>query len=59
MLKQNVLSAATEACCTIISVDQTVKNPKSEQAQQDERKRQLQRKQMLQRKAKAAMPTKK
>ena len=59
MLKQNVLSAATEACCTIISVDQTVKNPKSEQAQQDERKRQLQRKQMLQRKAKAAMPSKK
>ena len=59
MLKQNVLSAATEACCTISSVDQTVKNPKSEQAQQDERKRQLQRKQMLQRKAKANMPTKK
>ena len=58
MLKQNVLSAATEACCTIISVDQTVKNPKSEQAQQDERKRQLQRKQMLKRKQQAAMPKK-
>ena len=54
----NVLSAATEACCTIISVDQTVKNPKSEQAQQDERKRQLQRKQMLKRKQQAAMPKK-
>ena len=43
LLKRNVLAAATEACCTILSVDQTVKNPKSEQAQQDERKRALQR----------------
>lgn len=43
LLKLNVLSAATEACCTVISVDQTVKNPKSEQAQQDIRKRQMQR----------------
>ena len=43
MLKSNVISAATEACCTIISVDQTVKNPKSEQAQQDARKKALQR----------------
>ena len=58
MLKQNVLSAATEACCTIISVDQTVKNPKSEQAQQDERKRQLQRKQKMKRAAGAGMPRK-
>jgi T-complex protein 1 subunit eta len=39
MLKNNVLSAATEAACTILSVDQTVKNPKSEQAQQDKLKR--------------------
>ena len=37
MLKLNVLSAATEAACTVLSVDQTVKNPKSEQAQQDAR----------------------
>ena len=37
-LKANVLSAATEAACTVLSVDQTVKNPKSEQAQQDARK---------------------
>jgi T-complex protein 1 subunit eta len=41
MLKCNVLSAATEAACTVLSVDQTIKNPKSEQAQQDERKRKL------------------
>ena len=37
-LKTNVLSAATEAACTVLSVDQTVKNPKSEQAQQEARK---------------------
>jgi len=41
MLKQNVLSAATEAACMILSVDQTVRNPKSEQAQQDKRKMQM------------------
>lgn len=41
MLKANVLSAATEAACMVLSVDQTVKNPKSEQAQQDARKRQM------------------
>ena len=39
LLKNNVLSAATEAACTILSVDQTVKNPKSEQTQQENRKR--------------------
>jgi len=39
MLKQNVLSAATEAACMILSVDQTIKNPKSEQAQADQRKK--------------------
>jgi T-complex protein 1 subunit eta len=38
MLKMNVLSAACEAACTVLSVDQTIKNPKSEQAQQDQRK---------------------
>ena len=40
-LKKNVLSAATEAACMILSVDQTVKNPKSEQVQQDKRKMQM------------------
>ena len=43
MLKENFLNAATEAACSIISVDQTVKNPKSEQAIQDQKKKQLQR----------------
>lgn len=43
LLKKNVLSAATEAACTILSVDQTVKNPKSEQQQQEQRKRAMQR----------------
>ena len=43
VLKQNVLSAATEATCMILSVDQTVRNPKSEQAQQDARKKQMSR----------------
>ena len=38
MLKSNVLGSATEAACMILSVDQTVRNPKSEQARQDERK---------------------
>jgi len=43
LLKNNVLSAATEAACTILSVDQTVKNPKNEQQQQEQRKRNMQR----------------
>ena len=47
LLKDNILNAATEACCSVISVDQTVKNPKSEQAIQDERKRRAQRAQKL------------
>ena len=42
ILKENILNAATEAACSIISVDQTVKNPKSEQAIQDQKKRQMQ-----------------
>ena len=42
LLKENVLNAATEAACSIISVDETVKNPKSEQAIQDQKKRQMQ-----------------
>jgi len=29
----NVLTAATEAACAILSVDRTIRNPKSEQAQ--------------------------
>lgn len=41
MLKTNVFSAATEAACTVLSVDQTVKNPKSEQHQQEARKKGL------------------
>ena len=47
LLKDNILNAATEACCSVISVDQTVKNPKCEQAIQDERKRRAQRAQKL------------
>ena len=43
ILKDNILNAATEAACSIISVDQTVKNPKSEQAIQDQKKRQMKR----------------
>jgi len=43
MLKENILNSATEAACSIISVDQTVKNPKSEQAVQDQKKKQMQR----------------
>ena len=41
MLKENVLVAATEAACSVISVDQTVKNPKSEQAIQEQKKKQM------------------
>ncbi len=39
MLKSNVLGSATEAACMILSVDQTIKNPKSEQAQAESRKK--------------------
>lgn len=41
VLKANVLAAATEATSMVLSVDQTVKNPKSEQNQQEERKRRM------------------
>ncbi|MCQ2820898.1 MAG: T-complex protein 1 subunit eta [archaeon] len=58
VLKSNVLAAATEAACTILSVDQTVRNPKSEQAQQDERKRALQRAQKMKQQAAASAPKK-
>jgi T-complex protein 1 subunit eta len=30
LVKLNALSAATEAACTILSIDETVRNPKSE-----------------------------
>jgi T-complex protein 1 subunit eta len=33
IVRINVLTAATEAACTILSVDQTIRNPKSEQQQ--------------------------
>lgn len=33
LVRINVLQAATEAACAILSVDQTIRNPKSEQAQ--------------------------
>jgi len=33
LVRINVLQAATEAACTILSVDRTIKNPASEQAQ--------------------------
>lgn len=29
-VRLNVIAAATEAACTILSVDQTIRNPKSE-----------------------------
>ena len=51
LLKENILNAATEAACSVISVDQTVKNPKSEQAIQDQKKRQMQRAQRMKAKA--------
>ena len=31
IVRTNVLTAATEAACTILSVDRTIRNPKSEQ----------------------------
>ena len=33
IVRLNVLTAATEAACTILSVDQTIRNPASEQQQ--------------------------
>lgn len=37
MVKINALKAATEAACTILSIDETVRNPKAEQDQQQKR----------------------
>lgn len=33
VVKINAINAATEAACLVLSVDETVKNPKSESAQ--------------------------
>jgi T-complex protein 1 subunit eta len=41
LVRINVISAATEAACTILSVDQTIKNPKSEQQQAEAEKRMI------------------
>jgi T-complex protein 1 subunit eta len=35
LIKKNALTAATEAACLILSIDQTVKNPESEQKQHE------------------------
>eukprot|EP00004_Rigifila_ramosa_P021227 TRINITY_DN5604_c0_g1_i1.p1 TRINITY_DN5604_c0_g1~~TRINITY_DN5604_c0_g1_i1.p1 ORF type:complete len:573 (+),score=154.88 TRINITY_DN5604_c0_g1_i1:25-1719(+) len=35
LVKLNALSSATDAACLILSIDETVKNPKSDAAQQD------------------------
>lgn len=37
MVKVNALKAATQAACTILSIDETVRNPKSEQEEQQRR----------------------
>lgn len=37
LVKINALKAATEAACTILSIDETVRNPKSEQEEQQRR----------------------
>ena len=31
MVKENALESACEACCLILSIDETIKNPQSEQ----------------------------
>ena len=37
LVKVNALKASTEAACTILSIDETVRNPKSEQDEQQRR----------------------
>lgn len=37
VVKINALKAATEAACTILSIDETVRNPKAEQEEQQRR----------------------
>jgi T-complex protein 1 subunit eta len=39
LVRINVISAATEAACTILSVDQTIRNPNSEQQQTEAERR--------------------
>jgi T-complex protein 1 subunit eta len=39
LVRINVILAATEAACTILSVDQTIKNPKNEQQMSEAEKR--------------------
>lgn len=39
LVRINVITAASEAACTILSVDQTIKNPKSEQQQAEAERR--------------------
>lgn len=41
LVKINALSAATEAACTILSIDETVRNPKSEQEQEQRRMKKM------------------
>ncbi len=33
MVKRNALAAATEAACTVLTIDETVKNPQSDKPQ--------------------------
>lgn len=37
IVKVNALKAATEAACTILAIDETVRNPKAEQEEQQRR----------------------
>lgn len=39
LVRINVITAATEAACTILSVDQTIRNPKNEQQQTEAERR--------------------
>lgn len=41
LVKINALSAATEAASTILSIDETVRNPKSEQEQEQRRMKKM------------------
>lgn len=57
LLKENILNAATEAACSVISVDQTVRSPQTEQKIQEKKKKEIQRAKQLQA-AQAAAPKK-
>jgi T-complex protein 1 subunit eta len=41
LVKTNAFNAATEAACTILSIDETVRNPKAEQEQQQRRMKKM------------------